>query len=180
MGWEEAVCRGTRLVAGREALRTLFQEALAERQDRGEPGRSEGGRFSLLRLPRGTSAARVWGPGSRLGSVLKSGEDGLEVNGRPSPEARGGMRPGRGRSGAGPRPGGGAGRWAGRAKTNRRTQLGPRPAPRGGCCIVMSSGGAASAEAARGGCFRPDKAALSPRAGRILASAPFAPASLAD
>lgn len=30
VGWEEAVCRGTRLVAGREALRTLFQEAWEE------------------------------------------------------------------------------------------------------------------------------------------------------
>lgn len=106
VGWEEAVCRGTRLVAGREALRTLFQEALAERQDRGEPGRGEGGRFSLPRLPRGTCAARVWGHGSRLGSALKSGEAGLGANGRPSPEAGGGMRPGRGRSGAGPVRGG--------------------------------------------------------------------------
>lgn len=113
VGWEEAVCRGTRLVAGREALRTLFQEALAEKQDRGEPGRSEGGRFSLLRVPRGTSAARVWGHGSRLGSVLKSGEDVLGANGRPSPEARGGMRPGRGRSGAGPVRGGASARGRG-------------------------------------------------------------------
>lgn len=101
VGWEEAVCRGTRLVAGCEAL-TLFEEALAERQDRGEPGRGEGGRFSLPRLPRATSAARVWGHGSRLGSALKSGEAGLGVNGRPSTE--------RDAAGAGPVRGGASAR----------------------------------------------------------------------
>lgn len=109
VGWEEAVCGGTRLVAEREALKTLLQEALAERQDQGEPGRGEGGRFSLPWLPRGTSAARVWGHGSQLGSALKSGEAGLGANCRPSPEARGGMRPGRGRSGGGAGPGRGLG-----------------------------------------------------------------------
>lgn len=83
----------------------LFQEALEERQDQGEPGRGEGGRFSFPRLQRGTSAARVWGHGSRLGSALKSGESGLGANCRPSPEARGGMQPGRGRSGGGADPG---------------------------------------------------------------------------
>lgn len=52
VGWEGAVYSRTRLVAGREAAGPSSRRALAERQDRGEPGEERGGRFSLLRLPR--------------------------------------------------------------------------------------------------------------------------------
>lgn len=83
---------------------------------------------------------------------------------------RGGAFRGRGLGGRG-----GAARWAGSPAANGHAQLRPRPASRGGCCIVMSAGRAASAEAARGGCFRPDKAALSRRAGRTLAALPPRP-----